>query len=89
MPQPSTATVRPRPSSAPRWAWESMPRAMPLTTVTPFSASPWANSRAARWPSRVQRREPTTASARSSSWGHSPRTSSVAGGSYMPVSAAG
>ena len=49
-PPPRTAIVRPRPaSSAPSWARESMPRAMPLTTIAPAEASsrpsPSASSR--------------------------------------------
>ena len=80
-PLPSTAMVTPPPSSAPSWAQVSTPRARPLTTQTFSRAKAAANSRAARLPSRVARREPTMANVRSLSSDAPPRTYNAGGGS--------
>src|SRR5574341_985217 len=62
-PEPRTATVRPPAASAPRCAAVSMPRARPLTIVTPRAASAPASSSATATPYGVARRAPTIATA--------------------------
>ena len=42
-PEPSTAIVFPPTSMAPKWAWLSIPFAIPLTIVNPFMASVFVN----------------------------------------------
>ena len=71
-PQPSTATVRPPPSSAPWWAAVSMPRARPETMVAPAAARSRARARARVRPAGVAAREPTMATLRSPSSGLEP-----------------
>src|SRR5665213_3321903 len=80
MPQPSTATVPPPPSSAPWCAAASTPRAMPLTTVTPAAASSAPRSRAVSRAPGAARREPTTATQGLPGGGRRPITQSSAGG---------
>src|ERR1039458_6182391 len=61
-PQPSTATVSPPIASAPLCAAESIPRAMPLTIVSPAWARSLESRSATAKPYGVGRRVPTTAS---------------------------
>src|SRR6185436_5680364 len=63
MPEPSTAIVRPPAASAPRCAAVSIPRASPLTIVTPRAASSPASDSATSTPYAVAARAPTMASA--------------------------
>src|SRR6059036_715187 len=74
MPHPRTASVRPPASSAPRCAAASMPRARPLTIVTPRAPSSPASRSATSTPYGVASRAPTIASASASSTVTAPRT---------------
>src|ERR1700736_1674532 len=88
-PVPMTATVMPPPTSAPRWAAASQPRARPLTTMTPARARSAASCSATASPYGDGRREPTIATRGPSGGGHVPRVFSEArsGGDVMqPVS---
>jgi len=58
MPHPSTAIVRPFPATAPRCAAASMPRAKPLTMVTPRSERSLAISSVSTLPEAVALRPP-------------------------------
>ena len=77
-PQPSTATVVPRGSSAPRCASPSTPRAKPLTTTRPADASSRPSERATerRTTSRRALRRRPRPGASSSSTSAAPRTKS-------------
>src|SRR5262245_3850057 len=88
IPWPSTASVRPPAASAPRWAAASMPRASPLTIVTPLDARSAARDSATSTPYAVAARAPTMAIARASSGWSAPRTSS-SGADGMVASSAG
>ena len=92
MPQPSTATVRPPASSAPRCASPSIPRAIPLTTTSPAAASSRASDRATLRP--VRRARPGTDDRhrrrrRAASASAEPRRKSCGGGSWIAASSAG
>ena len=84
-------------SSAPACAAQSMPSAMPLTTVIPAAASPRPNSAATSSPYGVARRAPTTATAGATPWSvrrsasrpGSPATCRTAGASARSSSGAG
>ncbi len=78
-PEPNTAMLRPPTRSAPRCAAVSMPRARPLTMVTPRAARSAASVSATSSPYGVARRDPTTATASASSSTSAPRTWSVGG----------
>src|SRR5260221_11368185 len=88
-PQPSTATVRPRPASAPRWAAESTPRARPLTTVMPELARSAARCSATDRPYGDAARAPTIATDGVLKDAIPPRVHSTGGGSTIVVSATG
>ena len=68
------ALILPPAFSAVSWAMPSMPRAIPLTTVKPSEARPRERSRAMRQPYSLALREPTMATALSSSAQNSPLT---------------
>ncbi len=89
MPQPRTAIVRPVPISAPRCAAASIPRARPLTIVTPHPAKSFAISSVMSFPDGVARRPPTIATATSSFGDKLPLTYNNGGGSEMVLSRAG
>src|SRR5712692_4528156 len=76
-PVPMTATVTPPPTSAPRWAAASQPRARPLITITPARARSAASCSATASPYGDGRREPTIATRGPSGGGHLPRVFSV------------
>src|SRR5436305_9894454 len=83
-PVPSTASVAPPPSRAPRWAAASMPLARPLTTTAPAAARSAASRSATAAPYGVGRREPTIATRGPSGGGQQPRTwSPGSGGAFM------
>ncbi len=88
-PQPSTPTVAPFASSAPRCAAASTPRARPLTTTMPREArsapSRCATARAYGEPAR----EPTIATASAFSQHSPPRRHRTGGGSWMAASIGG
>src|SRR4030095_7291186 len=82
-----TAIVRPPACSAPWCARLSTPRARPLTTVKPYWASSALRRWAASWPYGLGFRDPTTATARLSRAGASPRYRAlevVQGSSVVP-----
>src|SRR5579859_7268734 len=72
-PVPITATVAPPEASAPRCAAASMPRASPLTTITPAAARSDASCSATASPYGDGRREPTMAARGPSGGGQRPR----------------
>src|ERR1700693_836834 len=84
MPLPITATVMPPPFSAPRWAAASIPRASPLTTITPARARSAPSCSATASPYGEGRREPTMATRGPFGGGHRPRALSP--GAPTPVS---
>src|SRR2546423_6523604 len=88
-PDPSTAIVRPFAASAPRWAAESTPRAMPLTTTMPAAAMSDARRPATDKPYDEAARAPTMATADAFSASIDPRTQSTGGGSTIVRSANG
>src|SRR5712692_687704 len=76
-PVPMTATVTPPPTSAPRCAAASQPRARPLMTITPAFARSAASCSATASPYGEGRRDPTIATLGPSGGGHLPRACSV------------
>src|SRR5713226_7869944 len=76
-PVPITATVTPPPTSAPRCAAASQPRARPLMTITPAFARSAASCSATASPYGEGRREPTIATRGPSGGGHLPRACSA------------